>query len=140
VKPLPNPAPPFRHYRRLLIQRQRELLRELRVKQEDFTELREPAPHDDQPAIEQASSVADELSAIESSELGRIQAALERLDSETFGICERCSCAISSSRLLAIPWAERCHRCEARLTSSKLAEISNPLNCAKSHIDSAHFR
>jgi RNA polymerase-binding transcription factor DksA len=90
--------------------------------------------------IAQASSVADELSAIESSELSRIQAALERLDSETYGICERCRCVISSARLLAIPWAERCHRCEARLTSSKLAEIGNPLNCAKSHSDSARLR
>jgi DnaK suppressor protein len=140
VKPLLNLAPAFRQYRRLLIQRQRELLQELRVKQEDFTEPREPAQHDDQPAIEQASSVTDELSAIESSELSRIREALERLDSERYGICERCSGAISSSRLLAIPWAERCHRCEARLTSNTLAEIGNPLGCAKSHSNTAQLR
>ena len=43
--------------------------------------------------------------------LAEARAALARLDSGTFGRCERCGRAIGKVRLDAIPYARRCIRC-----------------------------
>jgi DnaK suppressor protein len=43
--------------------------------------------------------------------LGEINAALERIDTETFGRCEECAQEISRKRLQAIPFARRCIEC-----------------------------
>jgi RNA polymerase-binding protein DksA len=42
----------------------------------------------------------------------RIQAALDRLDDESYGECLECGDEIASNRLKAIPWAELCIRCQ----------------------------
>ena len=101
-------------YRRALIQRQAELLSELKSKRSELAELREPVPEDDQAALAQESSIAQELTAIEADELSRVNAALLRLRTGTYGVCERCGTPIRSARLTAIPWAEYCHNCELR--------------------------
>jgi len=111
------------HYRRLLIQKQLELLRELNTKRDDAIEADEPIPRDDQPPVSLESSVTQILSAIELNELSLVNSALERVRTNTYGVCEECGSPISSRRLLAIPWAERCHKCEVHHTSNELAEI-----------------
>ena len=59
----------------------------------------------------------------DSNELRDIEAALERLDAGTFGVCTDCSRNIAIARLQAYPTAKRCSPCqqvrEAR--SGKLA-------------------
>lgn len=40
--------------------------------------------------------------------LGAIEAALQRIDSGTYGRCERCGNEIEPERLEAIPWATLC--------------------------------
>ena len=54
------------------------------------------------------------LQAIERSaqgEISRIEAALERMDEGTFGICEECGREIEPARFVAVPYATRCGAC-----------------------------
>jgi DnaK suppressor protein len=99
---------------KLLVAKQAELLAELRSRRQDIEELREPVPEEDQAAVAQESSVTGRLSAIESGELSRVNAALEKLRCGTYGNCDRCGSLIPEARLKAIPWAEHCCGCEAQ--------------------------
>ncbi len=53
--------------------------------------------------------------------LGQINAALERLDSGTYGTCVRCGREINPRRLEALPYATLCIDCQAA-TEQHLAE------------------
>jgi RNA polymerase-binding protein DksA len=44
-----------------------------------------------------------------------IDAALERIDAGTYGICEGCGACIAANRLNAMPYAKLCIRCERRV-------------------------
>ena len=44
----------------------------------------------------------------------KIQAALERLSSREYGICEGCRREIPTTRLRAVPFATRCRGCQER--------------------------
>jgi DnaK suppressor protein len=44
--------------------------------------------------------------------LRQVKASLRRIHDGTFGICIECDEAISSKRLLAVPWAPRCIQCQ----------------------------
>src|SRR5262245_63187389 len=48
-------------------------------------------------------------------EMEAIQAALARIDADTYGLCETCGETISASRLTAMPTARRCVACQERL-------------------------
>src|SRR5215475_12474514 len=48
-------------------------------------------------------------------EMAAIQAALARIDADTYGICETCGETISVARLTAMPMARRCVACQERL-------------------------
>jgi DnaK suppressor protein len=43
-----------------------------------------------------------------------VEAALERLDNGTYGICVDCGQPIMRERLEALPWADRCINCQRR--------------------------
>jgi RNA polymerase-binding protein DksA len=47
-------------------------------------------------------------------ELGAIEAARERIDAGTFGVCPDCGAAIAAARLRANPAALRCTECQSR--------------------------
>ncbi|HET9852394.1 MAG TPA: TraR/DksA C4-type zinc finger protein [Candidatus Limnocylindrales bacterium] len=49
-------------------------------------------------------------------ELGRVEAALQRLDDGTYGVCESCGNPIAPERLEAIPWAPLCIDCARKGT------------------------
>ena len=53
------------------------------------------------------------LSLVESGSgtLTQIEAALERIDEGTYGVCEECECRIPKVRLNAIPYAYLCVKC-----------------------------
>jgi len=44
--------------------------------------------------------------------LREVEAALRRVDTQAFGICENCEGNISARRLAAVPWASQCIRCQ----------------------------
>jgi RNA polymerase-binding protein DksA len=50
----------------------------------------------------------------EGEEIHEIDAALDRIEDKTFGVCERCSKPISEKRLLAIPYARLCIKCKEK--------------------------
>ena len=50
----------------------------------------------------------------EGEEIHEIDAALDRINDKTFGICERCSQPISEKRLMAIPYARLCIQCKEK--------------------------
>ena len=49
----------------------------------------------------------------ESREAAQIDAALERLARDEYGICRNCGAAIGLGRLRALPFAQRCTACQA---------------------------
>ncbi len=49
----------------------------------------------------------------ETAELGDIDAALERIEAGTYGICTDCGVNIPSARLIAYPTAKRCIDCQS---------------------------
>ena len=50
-------------------------------------------------------------------ELGRVEAALQRLDDGTYGACASCGNSIAPERLEAIPWAPLCIDCARKGTT-----------------------
>jgi DnaK suppressor protein len=58
-----------------------------------------------------AALLLDRMGDVEFSQLRRVQAALERFDQGTYGICLRCEEPIERRRLAALPEADRCARC-----------------------------
>lgn len=68
----------------------------------------------DRAAGSEVGIVLDQLSADEQRELVEIQAALERIHSGTYGICERCGGAIGRLRLRALPEAPQCITCSEK--------------------------
>ena len=51
--------------------------------------------------------------------LNRINSALERIDSNTFGLCELCEKKIAKTRLKIVPYAELCVPCQEKLEKKK---------------------
>jgi DnaK suppressor protein len=49
-----------------------------------------------------------------------MDAALERLDYDEFGICDDCGETIPRKRLEAIPWAAYCLSCQERIADSAI--------------------
>ena len=119
IKPIPAPA----LSRRLLLKKQAELFADLKMMSEDIHQLREPAPEENRFSVTQQHSIAQRLSAVESSELGRVNAALERLRSGVYGICQRCGASIPATRLKAVPWAEHCRKCASGSSAERVAGL-----------------
>lgn len=66
--------------------------------------------------IERGSADYDEILGIglldhARSRMKDIVATLVRIESQTFGYCDRCGCEISQDRLEAIPFARQCINC-----------------------------
>ena len=51
--------------------------------------------------------------------LNRINAALEKIEENTFGLCEACEKKISKVRLKAVPYAELCVPCQEKQEKKK---------------------
>ena len=98
------------HYKKLLEAKRNELLRgtsdreEIAIESaaEDFDRLQQQLNR------EVAIRNLDRQSAL----LKSVQAALNRIEDETFGICLRCDEPIPEKRLNALPWAAYCVACQ----------------------------
>lgn len=53
--------------------------------------------------------------------LKSVQAAIARLDDDTFGVCLRCDEPIPEKRLNALPWAAYCVPCQEKLEAQRAA-------------------
>lgn len=64
-------------------------------------------------AFEQAKDLALRQNLERQLEL--VQGALDRFDSDAYGICQRCGEEIDFARLKAVPYAKMCLRCQQRV-------------------------
>lgn len=72
--------------------------------------------HEDTPAqTHTARDLELALDEHETAELRRIDAALQRLETGTYGHCVACGTTIPEARLRATPYAERCMDCQSAL-------------------------
>src|SRR5438445_371595 len=116
-------------YRELLLAKRAKLIAELRgqfleLVEEltrvagEFVELLQElarAAEEDSAPILRGTYVMERLSGLDGKELQAVDAALERLELGTYGICQRCGETIPAERLMALPWASQCILCERRL-------------------------
>jgi DnaK suppressor protein len=76
-------------------------------------------------SIEQTADLMDDIREASEKELAirnmdsrfnllrEVRAALERIQSGSYGTCVECEAAISHRRLAAVPWSPRCVQCQA---------------------------
>jgi DnaK suppressor protein len=100
--------------RQALLNKRRELTR---YQATQLSELRSPEKHHLADLEEMASDTMDtdslcEIMDIGSNTLEQIDAALEKLDDGTYGICESCDKPIPHARLEALPFAGLCVNCQ----------------------------
>lgn len=94
----------------LLLKRRAELTRDL-IEIEDT--LDDPMPKDwgDRASERQGDEVLEALGKSDLDELRRIDAALGRIEDESYGICAKCGDPIAEERLRAVPTAALCRQC-----------------------------
>lgn len=112
------PADELAHFERKLRDRQAELLEALRgagqrAAAETFTQVASEAPDPEDAAF---ADVVEDLNAAErerdTDELHEVEAALERVASGLYGLCERCGQRIEHERLETFPTAKYDVRCQ----------------------------
>ncbi|OYO16519.1 TraR/DksA family transcriptional regulator [Enemella evansiae] len=108
--------------KRLLVAAQREVLERAGALDDAFDDvvaaLRDSNADDEHDTEGQTIAVdramADALRRGARDQLERIDAALERLDEGTYGVCTACGEPIADERLEALPTTTRCITCAAR--------------------------
>ena len=127
MKKANGPVNGLENYRKLLLAERSELLSSLRTKLDTLVGPGGAAPEDLAPVFH-AQFVALQISRLDFVQLKLVEAALERMDSEEYGVCMDCGDLISGRRLEAIPWAVRCIACQERFSSdcdvAQLAELA----------------
>jgi DnaK suppressor protein len=104
--------------RQLLIARRQEIQHQidelLAQHRADQIQLREESVADAEDLSTRDSASHQQLSILEVRNQMRLQveAALQRLDEGTYGICEDCLTPINEERLKAMPFARRCINCQ----------------------------
>ena len=104
--------------RQLLIARRQEIQHQvddlLAQHRADQIQLREESVADAEDLSTRDSFSHQQLSILEARNRMRLQveAALQRLDEGTYGICEDCLTPINEERLKAMPFARRCIDCQ----------------------------
>jgi DnaK suppressor protein len=103
--------------RRMLVERQRELLNEIHIRVRDVREEGSGKYHDSaDPADTLDAEAEDDLALaliqMKAEVLERVTEALRQFDEGTYGYCVDCGEVIASSRLRAMPFAIRCKDCE----------------------------
>ncbi len=74
-----------------------------------------PKDWDELAQYRENDEVVDQLDDMTRAEIRRIEAALQRMDQGTWGICSRCEDAIEPARLEAVPTAGTCLACLAEI-------------------------
>jgi len=65
--------------------------------------------------VERAQSLA--LTASLREQLDEVEAALEKIEQGTYGVCDSCGKNITKKRLSVLPWATLCKECRAGLSA-----------------------
>jgi DnaK suppressor protein len=108
------------NYRQLLLAKKADLMASLRAQIDKLAGLGGESSEDLAPVVYD-QFVALQVNQLDFDQLNLIDAALERMDREDYGVCMDCGDPISNKRLRAIPWAVYCIACQERLSSSSEA-------------------
>ena len=106
-------------YRELLLDEQERLTQELAI--ERVAEETHPGSDDEQidagdaAYMGEAADIAAELLSLRSDRLGQVDTALQKIDNETYGVCDNCGKEIAPKRLEADPAAIYCIECATKL-------------------------
>ena len=109
--------------RRRLDERARVLRQELRQDRgkiaDDVGDVHTVLDRKDQADLQMQAGVDDAEFTRDLMELTQIEAALRRIESGRFGLCEDCTEPIAAQRLNAQPWASRCMDCQTRFEQKR---------------------
>jgi DnaK suppressor protein len=102
------------HLKQILVERRREIQRDVRTRVRDGRANRQKNTGDDleQSDAENQGDIDLMLLQMRADTLVRIDEALRRLDAGTYGSCAECGDEIAERRLRALPFAVRCQACE----------------------------
>ncbi len=102
-------------FRRRLLATREALLRTVTASDEEVSTLEAPGPGDspDDASARPIATLMSRLAGQEKRELDEVAAALRRLGSGAFGVCESCREPIALARLRAVPAARCCVHCQA---------------------------
>ena len=105
------------HRERLLLERAQLLQRIAQERGGLVSRADMAAEHDVRSLDDRAQAISERndefaMNEHETAELGEIDAALERYQAGTYGICTDCGVSIPSARLSAYPTAKRCFSCQ----------------------------
>ena len=127
MKKAAGPANGLQDHRKLLLAKRSELLSGFRSKLDTLAGPGGAAQEDLAPVFHD-QFVALQISRLDFLQLKLVDAALDRMNREDYGVCTDCGDPISYKRLEAIPWAIRCIACQERLSSvhesAQLAELA----------------
>ncbi len=109
-------------FRELLLDKREDLLDRVRsARSSEQDDGKEGAPDLGDRAIETMSrDLLYQLSTGEREILRRIDAALKRMDADTYGVCLNCERRVQERRLQAVPWARHCIQCQELLDRGEL--------------------
>jgi DnaK suppressor protein len=106
------------NYRQMLLDKRRQFQAGLAVKFDSMARLGRMA-EDEQAQVSHDEFVSLRLNSIDYEQLRLVNEALDRLDSDHYGVCLACDEQISAKRLAAVPWARYCVTCQETVAAEK---------------------
>ena len=113
--------------KRMLEERQREILSEVKGKIRDARAEGSDKPHDvldpgETSEVDIQEDIEFALIQMKAETLNKINEALSRLEDGTYGHCFECGDEVAEARLRALPFAVRCKDCEEAREMAQLRE------------------
>lgn len=104
----------MKQYRSLLLDKRADLLGRVNAaRSSEYGQEKEGAPDLGDRALDTMTrDLLYQLSTGERDILRRIDAALNRMDSDKYGVCVHCGKEVQTGRLQAVPWARHCIDCQ----------------------------
>jgi DnaK suppressor protein len=111
----------LKELRERLVERRDQLLDQLRSFEEELRYLDQSRPPElsEEAQEEAAANSLVALTKQERKELADIQNALDKMDKDTYGKCERCSREINEPRLKALPMVRHCISCQKKVEEGR---------------------
>ena len=106
----------FEYFRKLLSAQLKELLNQASLTARDLINEEQPhyTDHTDLASLDEGQNLRFRIRNRERNLAKKIEAALQRIEDEEFGICDGCGNEIPINRLKARPVTTKCIRCKTR--------------------------
>lgn len=113
------------HFRKRLLAREQELIKEISRFDEEARESRSAEVEDpiDQVTSSEGKAAAFQESTIAAEMLSQVRAALQRINDGTYGRCIDCDRNIEPARLEAVPWTPYCLADQEKHDKARSQEI-----------------